>query len=202
MSQSLELDQTPAWSAKPCNSSKGFLPWFHSGKRAGCLVKIKFDVQASLGSYELIYSEALLPLAIHSSVPTTENDTHRSSLQPYSFWKGLLTISGALPIKMILDYNDCLINLSKFGSWWLSVLGYYWNCFLLSGYKEQRRVLGLYLLVLIIQIVTEQVWVTVWLLEVSFRLRHYGRGQQLTTTAQIGTRSRTIIGSLLLLLLF
>lgn len=77
--------------------------------------------------------------------------------------------------------------------------------------KELREFLGFYLLVLIIQIVTEQVLSSVLFPSIvvvtgsiytAFRVWQLWQGQQLmTTTAQPDTRIRTIIGSLLWLLL-
>jgi len=97
---------------------------------------------------------------------------------------------------MILDYSDFLVNLSKFGSWWLSVLGYYFLELLsLSGYK--RATASPVVSTLIIQIVTEQVLVAFYSIVVVTWKYLQGfvgttwQGQQLiTTTAQIGTRSR------------
>ncbi len=127
---------------------------------------------------------------------------------------GWLTVSGALPVKMVLDYSGFA---SKFIQVWILVA----ICIglLLPGIaffvwirqQEQRRVLGLYLLVLIIQIVTERVLssvlfpsivVVIGSIYTAFRLVQLWQGQQLmTTTDQLGTRSRKIMGSLLLLLL-
>jgi hypothetical protein len=77
---------------------------------------------------------------------------------------GWLTISGTLPVRLAINYSDWG---SKFIQVWVVVailIG-----LLLPGIaffvwirqKELRQVLGLYLLVLIIQIVTEQVLSTV-----------------------------------------
>lgn len=127
---------------------------------------------------------------------------------------GLLTISGALPVKMVLHY-------SAFGSKFIQVWIVVAICIglLLPGIaffvwirqKELRRILGLYLLVLIIQIVTEQVLssvlfpsivVVIGSIYTAFRLVQLWQGQQLmNTTNQLGTRSRTTMGGLLWLLL-
>jgi hypothetical protein len=74
--------------------------------------------------------------------------------------KGLLTISGASPIKMILDYSDFASKFIQVGVVVAICIGLLLPrtaFFVWIRQKEQRRVLGLYLLVLIIQIVTEQV---------------------------------------------
>lgn len=127
---------------------------------------------------------------------------------------GWLTISGTLPVKLTIDYSDWG---SRFIQIWvvLAIL----IGLLLPGiaffvwirHLELRRVLGLYLLVLIIQIVTEQVLSTVLFPSIvvvigsiytALRLVQLWQGQQLiTTTARLGTGSRTIMGSLWWLLL-
>ena len=127
---------------------------------------------------------------------------------------GWLIISGALPVKLVIDYSDFA---SKFIQVWVVVailIG-----LLLPGIaffvwihqKELRRVLGLYLLVLIIQILTEQVLssflfpsivVVIGSIYTALRLVQLWQGKQLmTTTDQLGTRDRAIIGSLWWLLL-
>ncbi len=127
---------------------------------------------------------------------------------------GWLIINGTLPVKLAIDYSDWG---SKFIQVWVVVA----ICIglLLPGIaffvwirdSELRQVLGLYLLVLIIQIVTEQVLSTVLFPSIvvvigsiypAFRLVQLWQGQQLmTTTNQLGTGSRTIMGSLWWLLL-
>lgn len=127
---------------------------------------------------------------------------------------GLLTINGALPVKLVIDYSDWA---SKFIQFWVVVailIGLLLPgiaLFVWSRHSDLRRVLGLYLLVLIIQIVTEQVLssvlfpsivVVIGSIYTAFRLVQLWQGQQLMTTIdQPGTRSRTIIGGLLWLLL-
>ncbi len=127
---------------------------------------------------------------------------------------GWFTLGGALPVKLVIDYSDWE---SKFIQFWVVMaisVG-----LLLPGIaflvwirqKELREFLGLYLLVLIIQIVTEQVLSSVLFPSIvvvtgsiytAFRVWQLWQGQQLmTTTAQPDTRTRTIIGSLLWLLL-
>jgi hypothetical protein len=127
---------------------------------------------------------------------------------------GWLTINGALPIKLVIDYSDWA---SKFIQVWVVVailIG-----LLLPGIafffwirqKELRLGLGLYLLVLIIQIVTEQILssvlfpsivVLIGSIYTAFRLVQLWQSQQMMTTiAPSGTRSRTVIDGLLLLLL-
>lgn len=127
---------------------------------------------------------------------------------------GWLTINSTLPVKLVIDYSDWAIKFIHFWVVLAILIG-----LLLPGIaffvwirqKELRLVLGSYLLVLIIQIVTEQILssvlfpsivVVIGSIYTAFRLWQLWQGQQLMTiTAQPGTRSRTIMGSLLWLLL-
>lgn len=127
---------------------------------------------------------------------------------------GWLTISGTLPVKLAINYSDWG---SKFIQFWvvlailIGVILPGIAFFVWIRQKELRRVLGFYLLVLIIQIVTEQVLsivlfpsivVFIGSIYTALRLVQLWQGQQLmTTTNQLGTSSRTIMSSLWWLLL-
>ena len=127
---------------------------------------------------------------------------------------GWLIINGTLPVKQVMDFSDWAINFIQF---WVLVAIFIG--LLLPGIafftwirqKELRRVLGFYLLILIVQIVTEQVLssvlfpsivVVIGSIYTALRLVQLWQSQQLmTTTAQHGTLSHTLISSLWWLLL-
>ena len=127
---------------------------------------------------------------------------------------GWLTISGALPVKLVINYSDWA---SRFIQFWIVAaisIG-----LILPGiaflvwirHPEPRLILGLYLLVLIIQIATEHVLSSVLFPSIvvitgsiytAFRLWQLWQGQQLMIrVAQTGTHSRTIMRGLLWILL-
>ena len=127
---------------------------------------------------------------------------------------GWLMMSDALPFKLVIDYSDSNANFIRF---WLVVALLIGVLFPLIGFfvwirdHQSRKVLGFYLLVLIIQIVTERVLsrvlfpsivAIVGTIYTAFRVWQLWQGQQLiATVAQLGTASRTILRGLLWLML-
>lgn len=104
---------------------------------------------------------------------------------------GWLTISGVLPMEMVIDYSN---SQSQFIRNWVKMAIFVGillpvTAFLLwLGHPTPRRILGFYLLVLIIQIVTEQVLsgvlfssivVTIGTIYTAFRLWQLWQGQKL-----------------------
>lgn len=127
---------------------------------------------------------------------------------------GWFIINGILPVKMVIDYSDWarkFIRVWMVGAIWIGLLLPGIAFFVWIRNSKLRRVLGLYLLVLIIQIVTERVLISILFPSIAvvigsiytaLRLVQLWQGKQLMTkTNQIGTRSRTIMGSLWWLLL-
>lgn len=129
---------------------------------------------------------------------------------------GQLVISGALPIKMVMGYSNSEANFIQL---WVKVavlIGILLPLIALLiwiRHPESRNVFGFYLLVLIIQIVTEQllskmlfpsIVVMIGTIYTGFRLWQLWQGLQLVTTAyRLGTRSRSLLnGVVWLLLLF
>lgn len=127
---------------------------------------------------------------------------------------GWLTMSGSLPIKMNISYSNWESNFIQF---WVGVailIGILLPgtaFFVLIRHSDLRKVLSLYLFVLIIQIMTEQVLssmffpsivVTIGTIYTAFRLWQLWQSQQLVAaTTQLGIRSRWLLGSLLWLML-
>ena len=128
---------------------------------------------------------------------------------------GWLAINSILPIKLTLNYSDWA---SKFIRIWLLVailIGLLLPgiaFFVWIGQKKLRLFLGLYLLVLIVQILSEQVLsqvlfpsivVVIGSIYTAFRLWQLWEGKQMITTITHLSTSRGIaINSLLWLLLF
>lgn len=107
---------------------------------------------------------------------------------------GWLTISGILPIEMAIDYSNSQFHFIQV---WLVIAIFIGillpgTAFLLwFRYPAPRKVLGFYLLVLILQIVTEQVLsgvlfpsivVTIGTIYTAFRLWQLWQGQKLLAT--------------------
>ena len=127
---------------------------------------------------------------------------------------GWLIMSGVLPLNQVIDYSEPETNFIQF---WvkvalaigvvLPVIGF----FVGISDRDTRNVFGFYLLVLIIQIVTEQILSSLWFpsivvivgtLYTIFRIWQLWQGQQvLATTTQLGTGRRTILRGLLWLML-
>ncbi|WP_202895705.1 hypothetical protein [Iningainema tapete] len=127
---------------------------------------------------------------------------------------GWLTINRILPVETSLNYST---DESNFIQFWLklavligivlpgvALLIFWRNC-------DPRKILGFYLLVLVIQIVTEAVFsrvlfpsivVTIGTFYTAFRIWQLWQGQQImATTAELGTGSRTLLRALLGLML-
>lgn len=123
---------------------------------------------------------------------------------------GWLTINGVLPIKTSLDYST---GESRFIQFWVglailigilipvTVLFVFWRS------SAPRKIIGFYLLVLVIQIVTEAVFssvlfpsivVTIGTVYTAFRVWQLWHSLQIiATTAELGTGSRTLLRGLL-----
>lgn len=127
---------------------------------------------------------------------------------------GWLVMTGMLPIKMTMSYSEAEVNFIKF---WVKVailIGVILPgaAFLIWFYHPTARtILGFYLLVLIVQIITEQVLsktlfpsivVTTGTIYTAFRLWQLWQGQQLiAATTQLDKGNRVLLGSLLWLML-
>lgn len=127
---------------------------------------------------------------------------------------GWLTMSRVLPIKMTLDYSRAELNFIQF---WVKLAIFIGIAlpgaafFVWIRHSEPRTVLGFYLLVLIIQVVTEQILskmlfpsivVTIGTIYTAFRLWQLWQGQQLVAaTTELGVLSHGLIGGLLWLML-
>lgn len=125
---------------------------------------------------------------------------------------GWLTISGILPINMAIDYSSQEYNFIKV---WV-VIAIFVSVLLPAiafgvwiGYREPRKVLGFYLLVLIIQIVTERVLsrvlfssitVSIGTIYTAFRLWQLWQGQKLLTINTHIIHNRQLINVLLRLM--
>ncbi|MBV8886192.1 MAG: hypothetical protein JO235_19665 [Chroococcidiopsidaceae cyanobacterium CP_BM_RX_35] len=127
---------------------------------------------------------------------------------------GWLVMTEVLPIKMAMNYSEVEINFMQF---WVKVailIGVILpgTAFLIWFYHPTARtVLGFYLIVLIVQIITEQVLsktlfpsivVITGTIYTAFRLWQLWQGQQLiAATTQLGKGNRILLGSLLWLML-
>jgi hypothetical protein len=129
---------------------------------------------------------------------------------------GWSTISGVLPIEMVIDYSN---DKSQFIRGWVIIAIFVGillpgTAFLVwLGHPTPRRILGFYLLVLIVQIVTEQVLsgvlfsnivVPVGTIYTAFRLWQLWRGQKLlaTDTQAVVPYQKFLVVLLWLILLF
>ena len=180
----------------------------------GCL-KVK---RVMLRSY-------LLKLIYKSAFSVTTQQVMSSSINAPLTWKttlssvilatlfilliGWLVINGTLPVKQVMDFSDWARNFIQF---WVLVAIFIGLILPVIAFftwirqKELRRVSGFYLLILIIQIVTEQVLssvlfpsivVVIGSIYTALRLVQLWQSQQLMITAdQPGTLSRMIMGSL------
>jgi hypothetical protein len=127
---------------------------------------------------------------------------------------GGLSVSGILPIQQTIEYSETGL---KFIQWWVQlaiVIGLIlpaivWVVWF--RYSEPRTIFGFYLLLLIIQIITEQIISSVWLQSLvvvvgtfytTFRVWQLWQGLQLIKTIQKQSRQKLVIGTLWLLLLF
>jgi hypothetical protein len=127
---------------------------------------------------------------------------------------GWIMMNDAVPLMLVIDFSE---SQTKFIRFWLgaalvigvivpSIAFFVWR-----SDRQSRKVLGFYLLVLIVQIVTEEVLSTVLFPSIvvvvgtiytAFRLWQLWQGQQLiATTTQLGTVSRWKLRGLLWLLL-
>lgn len=131
-----------------------------------------------------------------------------------SWLSGWLTMSGALSIKVTIDYSiselnfiRCWVKLAAFiGILIPSIAFLVW-----FRYPQSRKVLGFYLLVLIIQIVTEQclsnilfpsIVVIIGTVYTAFRLWQLWQGQQLIReNLRFGLGNQKILVSLLWIML-
>ncbi|MBD6615197.1 hypothetical protein FNW02_04855 [Komarekiella sp. 'clone 1'] len=123
---------------------------------------------------------------------------------------GWLTSAGVLPIKRVIDYSDTEVKFIQVWIWLAIAIG-----LLLPGIAfliwinrpEPRNILGFYLLVLIIQIVSEQVFSSIWfpslvvpigILYTAFRLWQLWQGQKLIRiTTQLSRLNHTMMSGLL-----
>ena len=129
---------------------------------------------------------------------------------------GWLIMSDALPLSQVIHYSKPEANFIRL---WVVIALVLGVLLPVIGFliwirdRDSKKVLGFYLLVLIVQILTEQILSSVWFpsivvivgtLYTIFRLWQLWQGQQLlTSTDQPGTGSRTILRGLLgLMLLF
>lgn len=127
---------------------------------------------------------------------------------------GWLIMSDALPLSQVIHYSEPQTNFIRL---WVRIALAIGVLLPVIGFlvwirdRDSRKVLGFYLLVLIVQIVTEQILSSVWFpsivvivgtLYTIFRLWQLWQGQQLiASTAQLGTGSGTILRGLLWLML-
>lgn len=122
---------------------------------------------------------------------------------------GWLTTTEVLPIQQSIRYSDAGRNFIRIWLWVAIALGFIlpsiaWIAWIKRS--QPRRILGFYLLVLVIQIVTEQVSsrigipslvVTIGTLYTAFRIWQLWQGQQLIHT---NSSSPTLMSALLWLL--
>ena len=127
---------------------------------------------------------------------------------------GWLIKNNALPVKTVINYSTWEANFIQIWIWIALVVG-----LLLPGIAffvwmrppETRKILGFYLLVLLVQIITEQVLSSVWFpslvvilgtIYTIYRLWQLWQGQQIVNTNdQLNIPNRRILRSLLQLLL-
>jgi hypothetical protein len=123
---------------------------------------------------------------------------------------GWLITHDALPLSQVIHYSEPEANFIRL---WVKIALAIGVLLPVIGFmiwirdRDSRKVLGFYLLVLIIQIVTEQILSSVWFpsivvivgtLYTIFRLWQLWQGQQLiASTPQLGTDSSTILKGLL-----
>lgn len=127
---------------------------------------------------------------------------------------GWLIRSDALPLSQVIHYSEPEANFIRL---WVKIALAIGVLLPVIGFlvwirdRDSRKVLGFYLLVLIIQIVTEQILSSLWFpsivvivgtLYTIFRIWQLWEGQQLiASTAQLGTGRSTILRGLLWLVL-
>lgn len=127
---------------------------------------------------------------------------------------GWLIKNNALPVKTIINYNTWETNFIQFWIWVALVVGLLLPAIAFLVWMrrpEPRKILGFYLLVLLVQIITEQVvssvlfpslLVIIGTIYTIYRLWQLWQGQQIVNTdTQLNTPNRRILRSLLQLLL-
>jgi hypothetical protein len=127
---------------------------------------------------------------------------------------GWLTINGVLPIKTSLDYSRGESQFIQFWIWLAILIGILIPVIVLFVFwrsSAPRKIIGFYLLVLVIQIATEAVFssilfpsivVTTGTVYTAFRIWHLWQGQQIiATTTELEPGHRTVLRGLLSLML-
>lgn len=123
---------------------------------------------------------------------------------------GWLTTTGVLPIQQSIQYSDAGRNFIRIWMWFAIALGLIlpsiaWLMWIKN--PQPRKILDFYLSVLIVQIVTEQVFssiglpslvVTIGTVYTTFRIWQLWQGQQLIHT--VNSSSRKLLSALLWLL--
>jgi hypothetical protein len=127
---------------------------------------------------------------------------------------GWLIKNHVLPVKTVIDYSAWVTNFIQFWIWVAVVVGLLFPgmAFLVwLRYPEPRKILSFYLLVLVVQIITEQVLssilfpsllVIIGIIYTVYRLWQLWQSQQVVNkNTQLNTFSQKILKSLLQLLL-
>lgn len=127
---------------------------------------------------------------------------------------GWLVSAGILPIKQNINYTDAGLQFIRVWIWLAIAIGLILPgvaFFVWINHPEPRKIFGFYLLVLIVQIMTEQVVSSIWLpslvvligtIYTAFRLWQLWQGQQLLKTNQNQLSYKPISGLLWFLFLF
>ena len=127
---------------------------------------------------------------------------------------GWLIKNNLLPVKTVINYSTWETNFIQFWLWVALVVGLLFPSiafFVWMRCPEPRKILGFYLLVLLVQIITEQVLSSVWFpslvviigtIYTIYRLWQLWHGQQIVNTNdQLNAANQRILRSLLQLLL-
>ncbi|WP_017317439.1 hypothetical protein [Mastigocladopsis repens] len=128
---------------------------------------------------------------------------------------GWLIKNHVLPVKTVIDYGAWATNFIRLWIWVAIVVGLLFPgiaFFVWLRHPEPRKILGFYLLVLLVQIITEQVLsstlfpslvVIIGTIYTVYRLWQLWQGQQVVNTnTQFNTFSQRVLKSLLQILLF